>query len=387
MDVEEVIPTERLKVPLTLTDTAKKLTYNVTDILSDGIFGSIYTGTQTNNNKAVLIKLLSPNGYQVVLECIKLLQDTNRCNETLLYIQDNGIMNETKYSFIVMSGEWYNFGELVIKKQQFILCEYFLREALSAIEFLHDRGFYHNNLCPSSFWYKNGSQENGVTTGDLVRLGDYEFCCKAPNVEGKEINSDNPEVVKIYEKRFSKKPVNLSYCGLNLHKDSKNYMKYDVESIFYIYTEYCEGKLPWNDSPNDEVTIIQGKNDMRNPKSKYYKAVPMYLREIISYIDDMKSDWIPNYAKIKQIMRAHVKYENYCDQPKLTEKLLEDLDKTPEEKKIFIRKENQETTKEGHKVKKPTKKHGVSKEKHARKEEKGLFNSLFKNKPKTKRKT
>uniref|UniRef100_A0A0N4Z9R6 Protein kinase domain-containing protein n=1 Tax=Parastrongyloides trichosuri TaxID=131310 RepID=A0A0N4Z9R6_PARTI len=386
MDANEIVSTEPLKVPLTLTNSAKKLTYNVTNILFKGEFGPIYTGTQTDDNKSVLIKLLSPNGYQVALEFIKLLQNTNMGGATLFYIQDNSTINETRYPYIVMNGEWCNFGENVGKIKGCIYSGYFLEEALSSIEFLHNRGFYHNNLRPSSFWYLKRNDVNGINE-DLVRLADYEFCFKAPNVNGKEVNSDNPELTKIYEKRFKGKPGNLSYCGLNQHTNSKNYMIYDVESVYYIYAEYCEGKLPWSATPNDEKAIIQGKNEMRDPRSEYYNALTLYLCQILLIIDKMNPECIPNYKRIKTILRAQDRCIDYYDPPELTEKFLDDFDKPREMQRAIIEDDICEEKKEPPKVKTPTKKHGVSKDKPAKKEKNGFFASLFKSKPKTKKKT
>uniref|UniRef100_A0A0N5A789 Protein kinase domain-containing protein n=1 Tax=Parastrongyloides trichosuri TaxID=131310 RepID=A0A0N5A789_PARTI len=402
MDPSEYVSGEKYTLPLVLSTNKKKDGYKLEEIICCGKFGIVYGGIQTDLNRKIIVKFLSPNGYLVVNEFLKIMQDTDRFKTTILNSYDNGINIETNIPFLVMEGEWINFGEIVNSKDYIINYDRFFAGALQAVEYLHDRGFYHNNLRPSSFWYRIDEKLKFSNQTTPIKLADYEFCIKKPNISGKDIDLLDPEVSKIYEKWYSSKSYDINYCGMSLHTEPIKYMKHNLESLFYIFLEYCEGELPWSKYPNDEKLILKEKMEMRKPDYDYFYFVPRFMREIICFIDNMKPDEVPNNEKIWERLKEMRGWENFYDVVNETNGdkyymhvLMLQMNKVPDRRKLDVYKrcpgvkeaaDKERIEKMKRKEKSIEKKEVVTSTEKSKQKE-SFFVKLFKKKSKNKNKT
>uniref|UniRef100_A0A0N4ZVD3 Protein kinase domain-containing protein n=1 Tax=Parastrongyloides trichosuri TaxID=131310 RepID=A0A0N4ZVD3_PARTI len=318
MDFNEVVPNEKLKIPSFLFNPTSGKRYKLMEIITNGVFGYIYAAIEHDNYENIVIKILSTNGFHVSNEIQKILQSDSKAAHYLLNIYDVSPSYKSQNPFIVMEiGEWKNFEEIVNINKELIPYSQFLRDSLSTIQYLHNKGFIHNSLYPSSFWYKENSPESDSYS---IKLADYEYCFQKIKTLTKEQEyTESREILKIYDKRSNGKPHYYNYCALSHHKETKNCMKNDVESIFYIFVEYCEGKLPWCETSENEKCVIKEKIDMRQPNYDFFYFVPIFLREIIRFIDNMPIDGVPNYEKIFHRIKYQETLDKSNDAGKITD--------------------------------------------------------------------
>uniref|UniRef100_A0A0K0EU42 Protein kinase domain-containing protein n=1 Tax=Strongyloides venezuelensis TaxID=75913 RepID=A0A0K0EU42_STRVS len=317
-NTNEYLLEEQLVLPQNISNECNTNKFMIKESIKDSPFGYIYIGSEFNQNKDIILKFISKNGYLMAREImqlmttwdedkaknmgmksiIKSLAGNDKPNKnTFIDILEVQWNNEAKNCFMVMGKKLNNLIDLVGKVSKYDGWKGFYYFGLKTLAYLHRQGVIVNNLKTTSFWYApsgdKGSYENEY---DKIFIADYEFWCRF-EVENKTYTVD-PQILELSKQRLRNRPLSLTYCSLGRQKGEPGCAKSDYESLFYIYLELINGKLPWSTFPNNEVLVRNGKTAMRTPSYREFGNLDTRLYDILYMIDRMSPHKVPNISKL-----------------------------------------------------------------------------------------
>uniref|UniRef100_A0A0N5B8T7 Protein kinase domain-containing protein n=1 Tax=Strongyloides papillosus TaxID=174720 RepID=A0A0N5B8T7_STREA len=319
---------EQLLLPQNISNECHTNKFMIKESIKDSPFGYIYKGSEFNQKRDIILKFISKNGYLMAREISQLISTWNddkakisspagnaKPNKNMfldiLEVQWN---NEAKNCFMVMGKKLNNLVDLVGKVSKYDGWKGFYYFGLKTLAYLHQQGVIVNNLKTTSFWYApsgdKGSYENEY---DKVFIADYEFWCRFED-ENKTCVLD-PQILELSKQRLNSRPLSLTYCSLSRQKGEPGCAKSDYESLFYVYLELINGKLPWSTFPNNEVLVRNGKTAMRTPSYREFGNLDTRLYDILYIIDRMSPHKVPNISKLYNKFVGIVKTVSIQGQP------------------------------------------------------------------------
>uniref|UniRef100_A0A0N4Z9C0 Protein kinase domain-containing protein n=1 Tax=Parastrongyloides trichosuri TaxID=131310 RepID=A0A0N4Z9C0_PARTI len=258
--------------------------YILKKVLREGEFATVHLCVDKNGTEKI-IKFLDEKSYAAEMNMINehlntikshfnfnvSIQSFDRFNNIL----DNGRIEGMKYPFIVIEKLGDNLNDIRKECKNYqvetMTAIRLLIDALSIIEYLHNLGYVHQSIKPSSFCCRIDS---GKKFPALI-LTNFETCSVFSDKESD--NKENERLVK-----FGKK--NFKYCSINQHYKEQIYQpKDDIESWCYIGILLFEGSLPWIYKDTEhEKEIIDLKDSLTQVDSDvFYEKTPIFFREFI----------------------------------------------------------------------------------------------------------
>uniref|UniRef100_A0A0N5BHU7 Protein kinase domain-containing protein n=1 Tax=Strongyloides papillosus TaxID=174720 RepID=A0A0N5BHU7_STREA len=287
-----------------------KTKYTIKKVIKEGDFGSINLCVDKKGNEKI-IKFLVKDSYKEEIQLneyhIKTIkeffswnvnyQPFNRFNNIL----DHGQMNEMENSFIVYEKLGKNLNDVrkSYSKQQVepIKGLQILLECISVINYLHNLGYVHRKIKPSSFCYRPSSNQQNPP----IVLTNFEACCR---IVDKNTSKNTSTVTKILNSK------NFKYCSINQQTPNTFYTPNDdIESWYYVGILLFEGRLPWEDiKSGDDKKIKESKKSLQNIKTNhFYVKTPDVFRCFV--IDIFKKEArIDVNELVNSMMKTITKY-------------------------------------------------------------------------------
>lgn len=255
--------------------------------LRKGEFAEVVRASSPKDDAFRIIKFLDDNLYEMELELHKLnlemikkhlgpnenINNFNRFHRII----EHGIMDKFKRRCIVYEDFEYDLKKAT--KDVFIVklrtINLFLYDSLCLINYLHNLGYVHRSIKPSTFMCHEPNHKRDFYLPLVIT--NLETCCK---LISKEEAESNPE------KANRSKVRNIKYCSINQHEDNQVYYPSDdIESWFYMGVYLFEAGLPW-DRLNVKHTksIIEKKKVLQNENDPFYNNTPAFFRRIIKNI-------------------------------------------------------------------------------------------------------
>ena len=165
-------------------------------------------------------------------------------------------------------------------------------QMISRVEFLHKKGFVHNDIKPENFVF-GGLNENSK----VLYLIDY-------GLSKRYINPNTGEHIKYQDNCFPSGTIR--YFSINAHKGIIQSRRDDMESLGYIFIYFLTGGLPWQGTPGDTHSVKCNnvlKLKLENSLEDICYGLPI---EFLYYMKDVRSlqfDEEPHYSNYKQLFR------------------------------------------------------------------------------------
>ncbi|CEF62251.1 Protein kinase domain and Protein kinase-like domain-containing protein [Strongyloides ratti] len=233
-----------------------------------------------------IIKFVSEESYKIEIELNYLnLDKLRKYLKNLHYVDDinrfhkiveHGRIDGIKKPCIVYEYLSDNISNIKLENpsKKFQQSIYFLYDSLCIINYLHNLGYVHRSIKPSTFLVGKSSNSNDYLP---LKMTNFETCSK---IITQEEAKRNPSIVP------KSHIQNIKYCSINQHEVGQLYLPCDdIESWFYMSIGLLEDGLPWNKLRVEEKNkIIEKKTTLQDKNNLFYCYTPMPIRELIKSI-------------------------------------------------------------------------------------------------------
>uniref|UniRef100_A0A914P754 Protein kinase domain-containing protein n=1 Tax=Panagrolaimus davidi TaxID=227884 RepID=A0A914P754_9BILA len=167
-------------------------------------------------------------------------------------------------------------------------------QTLCGIKMVHDVGYVHRHLRPSSFMLGNPDIPE---RSRIIYVTDFQiarrFLKRAKNNMGIYREEREPGTVRMHGY--------IRYVSVSVHNGNEHRCRDDIWSWIYIMAELLEGKLPWQNVKVDPTKVHALK--MITPDSQLFATTKSkdpkgYLPSIAEYIRTVHADSKPDYVGI-----------------------------------------------------------------------------------------
>ncbi|KAI9143022.1 kinase-like domain-containing protein [Paraphysoderma sedebokerense] len=282
-----------------------KARWKITSKIGQGAFGQTYTAFDLNTHENVAIKVESVQAKKQVLKLevaiLKKLQDSPyfcrfiSCGHVKSREPDPQNPENTKaYNYVVMQLLGQNLSDLRKSKpdNKFSLSTtaLLIKQMLTALETMHDKGYIHRDVKPSNFAV---GLERAKNEGGVVRPLCYMFDF---GLSRRYLTANNkvrePRVVAGFR-------GTARYASLNAHKCRELGRRDDLWSVFYLMVEFLSGQLPWRKEKDKDVV---GEIKERYTNETLVASLPKPCQEFYKYLLTLNYSDRPNYKYLHSIV-------------------------------------------------------------------------------------
>ena len=266
--------------------------YQIKKRIGSGSFGTIYEGENITDGTKVAIKLepirtsypqlnFESKLYTLFSGSIfvpRMYSITKDSHDTAMVMDLLGLSLQDLFSLC---------GQQLSLKTVLMLTD----QMISAIQFIHEKSFIHNDVKPDNFVMGLSSKKNQVYIIDFglsKKYRDPTTHKHIPYEEGKNL-SGTPR-----------------YASINALKGIRQTRRDDMESLGYVWIYLLKGYLPWMGitarSTEQKYSMIMEAKQGSSPED----LCAGFPREFAEYMRDVRSlgyDEEPHYAKYRQMFK------------------------------------------------------------------------------------
>jgi len=241
--------------------------YRVLEPINRGSYGTVYKGKNIRTGELVAIKMEAKTDTSLLP------------NEAKLYIYLSNIVGIPEAKWFGAQGDKH---VLVMNLLDDSLTKRKTRsgpmewnavanigiQMIKRLQSIHEKELVHRDVKPDNWLFK----------GDVLYLIDFGFCKRYQLADGSHVPW----------KQTSNIIGTLNYVSVNVHAREEPSRRDDLESVVYILMYLLEAEgLPWeNVSDPDMVAEMKMRMD----------SVPWELRDMLTYIRQLRFDEYPDYA-------------------------------------------------------------------------------------------
>ncbi|KAM3549378.1 hypothetical protein ARSEF4850_008885 [Beauveria asiatica] len=278
--------------------------YRIDYKIGEGGFGLVYAGTDTQLNDEVAIKLTHVNTDPEILKA-----------EADTYKGLSGGVGIPQVRWFGQECDYYALVHELLGPSLEDLFNYCYRrfstktvlliadQAISRIQYIHDKGFLHRDIKPDNFLMGTGTKGNIVYTIDFGLAKEFCNAERFQTMQGRPFGGTR------------------RYASLNNHNGREQSWGDDLESLGYVLLYFARGSLPWQGleaaSEEEKNELIREKK-LNLPGAKLCEGLPEEFATYISYTQSLGFKDRPNYAYLRRLFRraflsSGFKYDNVFD--------------------------------------------------------------------------
>ncbi|CAD8129731.1 unnamed protein product [Paramecium sonneborni] len=266
--------------------------YYVLSMIGQGQAHQVFKAQHNLSQTVYAIKMEKyPMSGQIESE-IKVLKELNEI-EGIPKLIHHGITPEKK-SYLILPLLHCSLRDLVISKQISLSCTLTIGlSLLDTLQQMHRKSILHLDIKPENIMISQKIQinsEDKLLEPGVIQLIDFGLSQSLENL------------------KFQKKvPIgSQNFASRASHKGEQLGYKDDLESLLYVLVYLRNCKLPWTQKPSIGFRNMDNKliGDM---KTSLFNTItlsqqfPLEFSKFMSYIDELKSDQMPDYSFIKQL--------------------------------------------------------------------------------------
>ncbi|CAD8079994.1 unnamed protein product [Paramecium sonneborni] len=274
--------------------------YKILQKIGCGSEHQVYKAEQTNDSEIYAIKIE------------KSAQIGQLQNENLILEKLNGIqgipeikqfgLTAQQKCFIILPLFHCNLLDLVKSKP--LSFSYLLIIGLKVIEILekvHKKNILHLDIKPENIMLsKQIQKESDILQPGLIQLIDFGL--------SQQFNGNSESLQDVFI-------GSLNFASRSSHDGSPLGYKDDLESLIYVLYYLKDLRLPWSEIQlwglKDEDTEFIKKSKFSFVKTIIYEyKSPLNFSRLMSYIDSLKYDIMPNYVYIKDLFMQMITASN-----------------------------------------------------------------------------
>lgn len=266
--------------------------YIIKEEIGKGSFGVIYLGEHVVSHLSVAIKLEPVEKQSLQLK-----------NESKIYKVLAGCPGipevywfgtENKYNVLVMDYLGSSMEYEMMRHNQSLSLKtvlMFADQAISLIQYLHERHFIHRDIKPENFLIGNGKNSN------IIYLIDFGLSKKYRD----------PKTKEHIPYRGDKELVGTSrYVSISTHLGIEQSRRDDLESLGYVMIYLLKGSLPWQGIQTDNLKQKYEKISEKKMTTSFETLCEGLPEEFIKYFEIVRAlDFVaePPYATLRQLFR------------------------------------------------------------------------------------
>lgn len=267
--------------------------YKILKKIGEGSFGKIYAGEDIETHECVAIKIES-----------KSIQNPQLEMESKLYAYLSGCCNmpkiryyganQTEGNVLVMDLLGKSLEELFVQcKNKFTLKTVLMLvdQMISAIEYIHNKNFIHQDVKPDNFVMGTEKLKNQVFIIDFGLAKQY-----------RDINS-HEHIPYITGKSLT---GTARYASVNQLKGNESSRRDDMEALGYVWLYFLKGSLPWmgikaknEEERYDKIAEIKESLNL----NEVCKGLPIEFMNFLNEVRALRFAETPNYAAYKAMFR------------------------------------------------------------------------------------
>ena len=206
----------------------------------------------------------------------KIYQYLNYKSSVFPKLKYYGVIDE--YNYLVTSFVGSSLDKIIVDFNRFIEIS---TQIIKCVKILHDNLLVHRDLKPSNILFNDDLNK--------IFLIDFGFT--------KRYIDDNNK--HIPETKTNNIIGSLNFVSLNVHNNIQPSRRDDLESCVYIMMYlYFNRNLEWFNKKNINEIIELKQNIVDNTR------VPIFIRNILSYVRQLTFDETPNYAHIVSLFKG-----------------------------------------------------------------------------------
>ncbi|CAD8207005.1 unnamed protein product [Paramecium octaurelia] len=271
--------------------------YHVLSNLGCGSEHMIYKVENRLNSEVQAIKIeKSPGIGQIANEIVilKKLKGTAGIPALISY----GVTPENK-SFLIIPLLHCNLGDIAKRKQ--LSLPQILRIGLRITEILekvHDLNILHLDIKPENIMISSPLvNDSKILQPDLIQLIDFGL--------SQEIIRNSKLLKDVFI-------GSLNFASRQSHKGEQLGYKDDLESLLYVLVFLRNSTLPWFQKPSwgcreVDIKVIGRIKSFHFNSTSLTQNFPLQFQEIMSYIDSLKYNILPDYGYLKSLFMEMIK--------------------------------------------------------------------------------
>lgn len=166
-------------------------------------------------------------------------------------------------------------------------------QMISALEFIHNRGFIHRDVKPDNFMIGRDNHSNQIY---IIDFGLSKQYCDSKT--------------KVHIPMKTGKPLigTARYASINTLKGNEQSRRDDLESLGYVFLYLLLGHLPWMGLPVDEHNqryerILQVKSVTSIDELCSSNGIPLEFAQFLNLVRNLGFEERPNYSAYRELFR------------------------------------------------------------------------------------
>ncbi|KGQ09555.1 Casein kinase I isoform delta [Beauveria bassiana D1-5] len=274
------------------------------DAENEGGFGLVYAGTDIQSNNEVAIKLTHVNTDPEILKA-----------EADTYQELSGGVGIPRVRWFGQECDYYALVHDLLGPSLEDLFNYCDRQfsvktvlliadqAISRIQYIHDKGFLHRDIKPDNFLMGIGTKGNILYTIDFGLAKEFCNAERFQTMQGRPFGGTR------------------RYASLNNHNGREQSWGDDLESLGYVLLYFARGSLPWQGlkaATEEQKNELIKQEKLNMPVTKLCEGLPGEFAAYVSYTRSLRFKDRPDYAYLRRLFRntfssRGFKYDNIFD--------------------------------------------------------------------------
>lgn len=192
-------------------------------------------------------------------------------------------------------------------------------QAISRIQYIHDRGFLHRDIKPDNFLMGTGAKGNILYTIDFGLAKEFCNAERFQNLQGRPFGGTRRYAS--LNNHNGRGMFSVDYVTAVANSVAEQSWGDDLESLGYVLLYFAHGSLPWQGLKS---ATKDGKNELIKQKkltlsvAELCEGLPEEFETYISYTRSRRFKDRPDYAYLRRLFRhafltRGLKYDNIFD--------------------------------------------------------------------------